>query len=752
ADTTDKQLIAYAVPEPNTPTTTTTTQLATELRQYAATHLPQYMVPTAITIIDALPLTPNGKLNRQALPTPQFTTTTTYRPPRNQPEQTLATLFTEILGIPHIGIDDNFFDLGGHSLTATRLITRIRTELNTEIPLRTIFNTPTITGLTNWLGTHTATRPQAALTPQPRPQPMPLSYAQTRLWFIHKYEGPSATYNTSLALRLTGRLDTTALTTAIGDVAARHESLRTVFPETNGIPYQQILPADTVEVPVTLTEVSDGHQQLDAAITEAVQCQFDLAAQIPIRADLLRVSAIEQVLVLAIHHIAADGASMVPLAQDLATAYTARCDGQAPQWSPLPVQYADYTLWQHEILGRDDDPNSMLSQQVNYWRHELAGAPEHITLPFNRLRPPRQSFRGEQMTFTIDPHLRHRIETQARGCGATTSMLLQAALAVLLHKLGAGDDLTIGGPIAGRTDTALTGLIGFFVNTWVLRVDTSGNPRFSDLLTQVRGKALGAYENQDVPFERLVELLNPARSTACHPLFQVSFALQNNPLPTFELPGLDIEILPAPTHTAKFDLFMNIVELPGRSEPLPGVVEYATDLFDHDTIEKFIHHYLHILEAVTTNPHRHIDTIEIINPAERHQVLTDWNNTTTVIPEATVPELFAAQVTRTPDTPAIEDDHETLTYRQLDARADQLAYRLKAYGVQPETIIAVVLPRSARLVTALLAIAKTGAVYLPIDPNYPSERTSYILADAAPRLLITDTPATAALPHTNIPH
>ncbi len=727
-------------------------ELAVEVRRWVGERLPEYMVPAVVMVIPALPLTANGKLDRRGLPAPQFSGTTTYRGPRDEREAVLAKLFAEVLGVAQVGIDDKFFDLGGHSLSVTRLVARIRAELDVEVPIRAVFDAPTVAELAQWLSVHAGQRVRAALTPRPRPARLPLSYAQARLWFLHKYEGPSATYNIPLALRLTGAVDHAALRAAIVDVIGRHESLRTLFGETDGVPHQQILAVEEIDTPVLVTEVAV--EGLAAAVVEAVGYRFDLATQIPIRAHLLAVSATEQVLVVVVHHIAADGASLVPLARDVATAYAARLAGQAPGWAPLAVQYADYTLWQHEVLGSEDDPDSVLSQQFDYWRAELDGVPEHIVLPLDRPRPPQQSFRGAQLGLSIDAELRARIEAHARQTGTTPSMVLQAGLMVLLHKLGAGDDLTIGGPIAGRTDDTLSDLIGFFVNTWVLRVDTSGNPCFGELLEQVRAKALAAYENQDAPFERLVELLNPIRSTAHNPLFQVSLALQNNPLPAIEFPGLDIEILPAPTHTAKFDLFVNLVDLPSHTkdpQPLTGTIEYATDLFDRDTIEKFATYYLHILDIVTTDPQQRIDLIEIIDPAERQQLLVERNDTATPVPETTIPELFAAQVARIPESPAVQDDQETLTYRELDIRATDLARGLRAHGAGPEAIVAVALPRSARLVVALLAIAKTGAAYLPIDPNYPSERSAYILTDAAPQILITDTPTAPTLPDTGIP-
>ncbi|SON59511.1 Tyrocidine synthase 3 [Mycobacterium simulans] len=749
ADVSDKQLVGYVVPKR---TITEHGSLVGELRRYAAERLPAFMVPAAIMVVESLPLTVNGKLDRSALPAPEFASGVAYRAPRDQREGALAALFAEVLGLERVGIDDGFFQLGGHSLSATRLVTRVRAELGVEVPIRAVFDTPTGAGRAEGINAHGRERVRAVLATRPRPARVPLSFAQSRLWFLHKYEGPSATYNVPLALRLTGNLDTAALTAAIGDVVARHESLRTVFAEADGIAWQRILPEQAVQVPVSVTEVR-GSQELVTALTRAASYHFDLATEIPIRAEILRVSPTEHVLVLLLHHIAADGASLAPLAQDVTAAYTARCDGRPPAWASLLAQYADYTLWQRELVGDADDPDSVLSQQLAYWRVELAGAPEQIVLPLDRPRPPRQSFAGDLVEFTIDPALRQRIHQRARETGTTMSMVLQTALAVLLRKLGAGDDLTIGGPIAGRTDAALAGLIGFFVNTWVLRIDTSGNPRFSDLLERVRGKALAAYEHQDAPFELLVELLNPTRSTAHHPLFQVAFALQNNPLPQFDLPALDIDLLPAYNNTAKFDLFINLLDLPptpGQPQPLPGTIEYAIDLFNRDTIEKFATYYLRILDAATTDFHQNIDLIDILDSSERDRLVIGWNDTATAIPDATIPQLFAAQVARTPDAPAVENDGETLTYRELDTRANHLAHHLRAHGARPETVIAVALPRSAGLVTALVAICKTGAAYLPIDPDYPSERTAYILPDAAPRLLITDTRTAETLPDTGI--
>ncbi|MCV7076822.1 amino acid adenylation domain-containing protein [Mycobacterium szulgai] len=685
----DTQLVGYVVLEPGTEDG----DIAAQLRGFVGQRLPPFMVPAVVMVLETLPLTANGKLDRNALPAPEFVSAAAYRGPRDQRDALLARLFGEALGLEPVGIDDGFFDLGGHSLRAIRLVARIRAELDVEVPIRAVFEAPTVAQLADWLDVHRGRGVRAAVVAQARPERIPLSWAQSRLWFLHKFEGPSATYNIPLALRLTGGLDVAALGAALGDVVGRHESLRTVFAEADGVAYQQILPAETVQVPLIATELTDGRELADA-ISAAAGYRFDLATEIPLRAGLIEVSATEYVLVLVMHHIAADGASLAPLASDLAAAYAARREGRVPPWAPLPVQYADYTLWQQQVLGEENDHESVLASQFSYWKTELAGAPEQIRLATDRPRPAQQSFHGELISFAVPAALRERVERLARRTGTTMSMVLQAALAVLLRKLGAGDDVCIGGPIAGRTDAALADLIGFFVNTWVLRVDTSGNPGFEQLLDQVRTKALAAYEHQDAPFERLVELLNPARSTTHHPLFQVSFALQNNPVPTLELPGLSIEAMPVPTHTAKFDLSMHLFDLPavgGQPQALPGLIEYATDLFDRPSVEAFADSYLHVLDVVTGNAAVGVDTIDITTATQRELLLDA--HTSTEIPETTIPELFAAQVARTPNAIAVQDDQYQLSYAELADRARRLAARLRTYGARPENIIAVALPR-----------------------------------------------------------
>ncbi|MGV9976035.1 condensation domain-containing protein, partial [Nocardia beijingensis] len=496
----------------------------------------------------------------------------------------VAGLFEEVLGVAPVGVFDSFFDLGGHSLLATRLLSRIRAELGVEVPVRDVFDAPTVAELVARFAVERAVRPMLAAVE--RPERVPLSFAQQRMWFLHRFEGASATYNMPLAVRLSGVMDVVALSAAVGDVVQRHESLRTVFVEVDGVPVQRVLDVSVAGAPVVVSEVDD----LDAALAAAVGYRFDLSAELPIRVSVFGVGAEEFVLLVLIHHIAGDGWSLVPLVRDLSVAYASRCAGVAPALPVLPVQYVDYALWQRELLGSQSDSGSVLSEQVRYWAGELAGAPDHVVLPFDRPRPKTASFRGGSVTFAVDAGVRGAVEEFARGRGMTASMVLQSVFVVLLHKLGAGEDISVGSPIAGRTDDALSDLVGFFVNTWVLRVDLSGDPRFGDVLDQVRDKALRAYENQDVPFERLIEVLNPVRSTAYHPLFQVMFALQNNLSPRFELPGLRAEEMFIDTATSRFDLFFSLTELsPGAG--YAGHVEYSTDLFDRTTIETFIDRY-----------------------------------------------------------------------------------------------------------------------------------------------------------------
>ncbi|MFJ6438853.1 amino acid adenylation domain-containing protein, partial [Streptomyces sp. NPDC091416] len=457
-----------------------------QLRAFLAERLPEHMVPTAFVLLDRLPMTPNGKLDKAALPEPEVTGAE-YRAPRTEAERLLAGLFAELLGLERVGTDDNFFALGGHSLLVTRLVSRVRETAGAEIPVRTVFDAPTVAALAVHLTTGGPVRPalrRGAVTAGP----VPLSFAQRRLWFMHRFDGPSATYNIPLALRLRGTVDEAALEAALRDVVVRHESLRTVFVEDEaGVAFQRVLPVDGFELRMPVTDASP--DELEDAVARAMGHRFDLAAEIPIHATLFRGGPEEYVLALVTHHIAADGESMGPLARDLSRAYTARCEGRSPEWAELPVQYTDYTLWQRELLGDESDPESLVSVQADYWRRELSGAPQPLQLPTDRPRPPVAGHRGDMVEFTLDADLLGAVRDLARANDVTMSMIMQSALAVLLGQLGGGEDVSIGSPIAGRNDEALADLVGFFVNTWVLRVDLSGNPTFDEVLERVRGKA-----------------------------------------------------------------------------------------------------------------------------------------------------------------------------------------------------------------------------------------------------------------------
>ncbi|WP_346164532.1 amino acid adenylation domain-containing protein, partial [Streptomyces bangladeshensis] len=485
----DQRIVAYVVPADGVDGPD-----MAELRELAARRLPSFMVPSAFVRLEALPLTAHEKLDHKALPAPGYAGGEAGRPPRDAREEVLCALFAEVLGVERVGIDDSFFDLGGHSLLGIQLISRVRTAFGVELSVRDLFEAPTVAGVAARLGDAAGAR--AALVPMARPERLPLSFAQQRLWFLHRLEGPSATYNVPMRLRLPGAPDVAALRAALGDLVQRHESLRTVFPEADGTPYQHILEGEAAR-PV-LDTVASAPERIDGDVAEAARHAFDLTAELPLRATLFTAGPDEHVLLLLMHHIAGDGWSMGPLARDLSLAYAARRAGRAPEWEPLPVQYADYTLWQREVLGEESAADSVLSRQIEHWRTALAGLPERLELPFDRPRPEVAAYRGRSVDFAFDAGLHRDITRLARERQASVFMVVQAALAALLTRLGAGTDIPIGTPVAGRGDDALEDLVGFFVNTLVLRTDTSGDPSFAELLDRVRETNLAAYAHQDV--------------------------------------------------------------------------------------------------------------------------------------------------------------------------------------------------------------------------------------------------------------
>ncbi|WP_228772068.1 non-ribosomal peptide synthetase, partial [Actinokineospora iranica] len=686
------------------------------LRAALAQRLPDYMVPSVFVALAALPLTPNGKIDRKALPEPEIRAE--GRAPRTPREEILCGLFAEVLGVVRVGIDDSFFDLGGHSLLATRLVSRVRSVLGVELAIRQLFVSPTVAGLSAALdGAGAARGPVVAVSP--RPERVPLSFAQRRLWFLHEFEGPSTAYTVPLALRLTGPLDIDALRQAFADVVARHEALRTVIRVDEDGPHQVVLD----EAP-RLEIARDG-------FTAALAYRFDLAAELPVRGWLFNDGPDQWTLLLLTHHIATDAWSTGPLTRDLATAYTARAAGRAPDWTPLPVQYADYALWQHGSLGLESDPSSLAAQQVAFWSAALAGIPEELALPFDRPRPAVATFAGDRISFTVPADLHDRLTRVAKEARATLFMVVQAGVAALLARMGAGTDIPLGTPIAGRTDEALDDLVGFFVNTLVLRTDLSGDPSFVDLIGRVRETALAAYANQDVPFERLVEVLNPARSLARHPLFQVMLAFTNDTGTAPTLPGIDAEGVAVGTDSAKFDLSFRFTE---TQDGLRGVLDFATDLFDRATAESLTRRLLTVLAALADDPSGPVHRTPVLDPAERHDLVVTRNATTRAVRRASLPELFAEQAIATPDTVAVECGDNALTYAELDARANRLAHALG----DVRGLVAIALPPTVDAVAAMLAVLKAGAAYVPVDLASPPERVALILADAKPALVLTD--------------
>ncbi|RJS56187.1 non-ribosomal peptide synthetase [Bacillus subtilis] len=732
----DKRLVAYIV--------TASVDIA-ELRRYVGADLPDYMVPAAFVEMDELPLTPNGKLDRKALPAPDFSTSVSERGPRTPQEEILCDLFAEVLGLARVGIDDSFFELGGHSLLAARLMSRIREVMGAELGIAKLFDEPTVAGLAAHLDQAQSARP--ALQRAERPERIPLSFAQRRLWFLHCLEGPSPTYNIPVAIRLSGELDLGVLQTALYDLVCRHESLRTIFPETQGTSYQHILDADQARPDLHVTEIAE--KALSERLAEAVRYSFDLAAEPAFRAELFIIGPDEYVLLLLVHHIVGDGWSLTPLTRDLGAAYAARCHGRAPEWAPLAVQYADYALWQQELLGSGDDPNSLIAGQLAFWKETLKNLPDQLELPTDYSRPAEPSHDGDTIHFRIEPELHKRLQELARANRVSLFMVLQSGLAALLTRLGAGNDIPIGSPIAGRNDDALGDLVGLFINTLVLRTDTSGDPSFRELLDRVREVNLAAYENQDLPFERLVEVLNPARSRATHPLFQIMLAFQNTPDAELHLPDMESSLRIHSVGSAKFDLTLEISEnrlADGTPNGLEGLLEYSTDLFKRETAQALADRLMRLLEAAESDPDQQIGNLDILAPEERRSMATDWQSVSDQIPHASLPEQFEKQAALSPDAIAVVYEDQSLSYAELNERANRLARMLISEGVGPEQFVALALPRSLEMAVGLLAVLKAGAAYLPLDPDYPADRIAFMLKDAQPAFIMTNTKAAGSIP------
>ncbi|MDI9897101.1 non-ribosomal peptide synthase/polyketide synthase [Rhodococcus sp. IEGM 1381] len=711
-----------------------------ELTALVEKSLPAYMVPSSIIVLDAVPLTPVGKLDREALPAPVFEARE-FRAPTTALEQTVAGVFTDVLRIGQVGLDDDFFALGGNSLIATQVVSRLGAALDTVVPVRALFESPTVAALVAHVKTAVGSGGRAALEAGPRPERPPLSSAQQRYWFLNQFDTTSAVDNIPFAVRLSGSLDVEALTSAVLDVLERHESLRTRYPDSPEGPYQQVLSASEVSLDLTVHDVSTGHDGVVAAVTEFFGRGFDVTAEVPVDARVFRVSQAEHVLAFVVHHVSADGASMGPLAVDVMTAYTARSAGSAPDWEPLDVQYIDFALWQRAVLGSESVPDSVAALQVSFWKETLAELPDQLVLPTDRPRPPAQSFRGDAVRFTVGAEVHGALAELARTRNATLFMVVHSAFALLLSRLAATDDIAIGTPIAGRGERALDPMIGMFVNTLVFRSTVEPSMTFEQLLAQSRERDLAAFANADVPFERLVEVLNPVRSTARNPLFQIGLSFQNLAESTFELPGLTVSAVEADATTAKTDLQLSISDRyapDGTPAELNAEFSYATDLFDRVTIDGIVERFVEVLRRVAADPTVVVGDVDLLSAHERTRIVRAWNDTAhDVDTRSTLVSLFDRHVQSQPEAIALIHASERLSYSDFDKRINRLARVLIDAGVGPQVTVALAIRRSVDLLVAMYAVSKAGGAYVPIEPDQPTDRNTYILDVAAPALVLS---------------
>ncbi|NEO97868.1 MAG: amino acid adenylation domain-containing protein [Symploca sp. SIO2E9] len=731
-DTPGNQLIvAYIVPPPKlTPNIST-------LRQLLKAKLPDYMIPSAFVILESLPLTPNGKVNRGALPAPDLSQPRdNYIAPRNPTEEMLAQIWGQVLKVEQVGINDNFFELGGHSLLATQLVSRIRNTFRLELPLPSLFNSPTVAELAKLIGQLQQQNVGVSFPPllaRANETELALSYSQQRLWFLDQFQPNSALYNIVIALRLAGTLNITALEQSLQAIIERHEALRTNFISVEGEASQIIHPETSWRLSVAeLTHLSTNEQEAIAqqlAQKQAIQ-PFDLEKESLIRATLIVLSETEHILCVCMHHIVSDGWSTGVLLKELTQLYNGYIQGKPSVLTALPIQYADFAIWQRQWLQGD-----ILESQLSYWKEQLADAPNLLSLPTDRPRPAVQTFRGKYQEFALSAQVTSQLTKLSTEQDVTLFMTLLAAFDTLLYRYSGQSDILIGSPIANRNQSEIEGLIGFFVNTLVLRTHIEGNPSFTELLTQVREIAMAAYSHQDLPFEMLVEALQPDRDISYTPLFQVMFALNNESLSQLNLTGLTLTPLTVESQTSKFDLTLVMEK---RADGLVGVWEYSTDLFDASTIERMTSHFVTLLEAIVSNPQQRIWQLPLLTEAEKRQLLIDWNNTQADYPQnQCIHQLFEEIVERTPNAIALVFENQQLTYQQLNCRANQLAHYLQSVGVGADVLVGLCVERSLEMVVGILGILKAGGAYVPLDPDYPTERLSFMLEDAQVSVILT---------------
>ncbi|MEA2174839.1 MAG: hypothetical protein QOD00_2431 [Blastocatellia bacterium] len=728
----DKQLVAYlACAEERQPD-------AAELRVFLKERLPEYMTPTRFLMLKRLPHTPNGKVDRKALaliqlnqPSPEGA----FQNPRTEVEERLLTVWAGVLGRRQVSIHDDFFNLGGHSLLAAQLVSRIRHLFSIELPLRALFEAPTVSGLAERVERAISAKHglrAAPIHPVSRETNLPLSYAQQRMWILHQLDPDGAAYNIHAAVHLTGTLDVTALKGTLDEIIRRHEILRTVFQAVDELPVQVISASHELKMPlVDLSNLSGDELEREVHLLarEDSLKPFDLATGPLLRVTLLKLEALEHVVLLTMHHIISDGWSIGVLTREVGAIYAGLRANQASPLSELPIQYADFADWQRKWLRGE-----VLETELSYWKKQLAGMPA-LELPFDRARPAVQSFRGARQTVILPQKMTDDLLALSRRQGVTLFMTLLAAFQTLLYRYTGQRDISIGTPIAHRHHEELEGLIGFFVNTLVLRADLSNNLTFVELLNRTREVALEAYAHQNLPFEQLVDELQPERNMSLNPMFQVGMVLQNAPAPPLHLPGLTLKTLEIQTTTAIFDL--NLLMREGQ-DGLMCSLEYSTDLFDATTITRMLDNFRTLLESVLVTPGERLDALSLLTEAEREQVLTRWNSTRAdYTQELNLVQLFEAQVERTPDKTAIIFEDEMLTYQELNLRANQVASYLRDFGVGPEALVGICVERSIEMVLGVLGVLKAGGAYVPLDRAYPKERLAYMLEDTQAPVLLT---------------
>ncbi|WP_138502504.1 non-ribosomal peptide synthetase, partial [Nostoc sp. PA-18-2419] len=743
----DKRLFVYVVPQ------TEVISIKDELRQFLADKLPHYMMPSAFVILESLPLTPNGKVDRRGLPVPDFyiETANKYVAPRTPFEEKLAQIWAQVLKVEQVGIYNNFFELGGHSLLATQIISRLPEAFGSSLSLRSLFESPTVAQLSEVISNELQTNSGLTvlpIVPVSTRLDIPLSWAQERLWFLHQLEGESGAYTINFPLHLVGNLNIKALEKAIEEMVQRHEVLRTRFEIKNEKLVQVIGPNITIKLPIVdLQNVADPWQQVEQLAIKEAYKPFDLVNDPVIRVKMWQVAQQEYVLLIAIHHIAADGWSLGVVNSELSAHYRANVTGSSVVL-PLPVQYADFTLWQRQWLT-----NEVLERQLSYWKQQLAGAPPLLELPTDRLRPAIQTFRGATEQFQLDNKLTSALKKLSQESGSTLFMTLLAGFVVLMSRYTGQTDLVIGSPIANRNRKEIEGLIGFFVNILALRFDLSKEPTLRDLLTQVRQVTQNAYDHQDLPFEMLVEKLQLERNLAHNPLVQVIFALQNAPTYPWDLPGLKVEEMPWKLDAVRFDLEVHFWETP---EGLEGFCCYSTDLFDGTTIARMMKHFQNLLVAMSddkplrvyaANPQQPVALLPWLTQQEHHQLLVEYNNAQLDYPQdKCIHQLFEEQIARTPDAVAVVFAGQQLTYRELNYRANQLAHYLRCLGVGADVLVGICVERSLEMIVGLLGILKAGGAYVPLDPVYPQDRLSFMLQDAQVSVLLTQQQLVESLP------